>query len=184
MALHLFLFLLSFQERSASQPSRQHRPSVTLSHRFLEVEKISNVLSPVPLTRLGKYFCDKLILPAGVTFNRRAHLLHAGSVLQDDPRCCSEDWLPQTSTAALHLLPCPAGGTNQDERQRRKLLNLPHGHTQTNQNQGAAFTGHIVSRVTADRYLGLANLFFAGQQACVFGRKGHSGRAQDARRKP
>lgn len=135
------LFLLLFQERSASQPSRQHRPSVTLSRRYLEVEKIYSVSSPVPSTRLVKHFRDILILPATVTFSSRRHLIHAGSVLQDDPGCCSEDRLPQTSTATLHFLPCPAGGANQDECQRRKLLNLSHGHTQADQKQGEAFTG-------------------------------------------
>lgn len=147
----LLIFLLSFQERSASQPSRQHHPSVTLSRRSLEVEKIYSVLSLVPSIRLLKYFRNILIRPASVTLNSCYHFIHAGSVLQDDPGCCSEDWLHQTSTAALHLLPCSAGGTNQDERQRRKLLNFPHGHTQADQKQGAAFAGDSSSNyVTSD----------------------------------
>lgn len=181
------LFLVSFQERSASQPFRQHRPSVTLSHRFLEVEKIYNVSSPVPSTRLGKHFNDILILPTSVTFNSRCHLIHAGSVFQDDPGCCSKDRLPQTSTATLDLLPCPAGGANQDECQRCKLLNLPYGHAQADQKQGEAFIGDSRSDcITGDSTLTflLMDLLHAGQQACIFGRKGHSGRAQEVWWKP
>lgn len=137
--------MLLFQERSASQPSRQHRPSVTLSRRYSEVEKTYSVSFPVPLTRLGKHFSDILILPASLKFNSCRHLTHTGSVLQDDPGCCSEDRLPQTSTAALYLLSCPAGGANQDECQRRKLLNLSYGHTQADQKQGEATFGNFRS---------------------------------------
>lgn len=69
------------------------------------------------------------------------HLIRAGSLLQDDPWRGSTDWLPQTSPAALHLLPSPAGGADQDERQRRKLLHLPHGHAKADQKQGANISG-------------------------------------------
>lgn len=99
----------------------------------------------MPLTRLGKHFSDILILPASLKLNSCRHLTHTGSVLQDDPGCCSKDRLPQTSTPTLYLLSCPAGGTNQDECQRRKLLNLPHGHTQADQKQGEATFGDSMS---------------------------------------
>uniref|UniRef100_A0A8D0S7I8 Tryptophan--tRNA ligase, cytoplasmic n=1 Tax=Sus scrofa TaxID=9823 RepID=A0A8D0S7I8_PIG len=71
----------------------------------------------------------------------------AGPVLQDDQRRGPQDRLPQARPAALDLLPCPAGGPDQNERQRPQLLHLPHGHGQADQDQG--------------------------QQARVFGRQGH-----------
>lgn len=47
-----------------------------------------------------------------------------------------------------------------------------------------ATTGQIVSCVMTGQHFYPADLIFAGQQARVFGRKGHSGRAQEAWRKP
>lgn len=147
--LSVMFVLVLFQERSASQPSRQHLLSVTLSRIFSEVQKIYSVSSPAPLTRLGTNFSDILIAPATVIFHSHNCLVLTGSVLQDDPGCCSKDWLPQTSTAALHLFPCPARGSNQDERQRRKLLDLPHGHTQADKKQSMLLLA--ISRLTLPR---------------------------------
>lgn len=62
--------------------------------------------------------------------------LPTGPILQDDQGRGPKDWLPQASPLALDLLPCPAGGPDQDERQRPQLLHLPHGHSQADQDQG------------------------------------------------
>ena len=43
--------------------------------------------------------------------------LPTGPVLQDDQGRGPQDRLPQASPLALDLLPCPAGGPDQDERQ-------------------------------------------------------------------
>lgn len=48
LVLYGVYYLLSNQERSASQPSRRRRPSVILSHRSLEAERTYSVSSPVP----------------------------------------------------------------------------------------------------------------------------------------
>lgn len=121
------------------------------------------------------------------------HLLfHSGSLLQDDPGCSSKDRLPQTSPAALHLLPSPAGGADQDERQWCQFLHLPHWHAQADQKQGATITSsynqysqvRFILPIIADWLVWPMESLLTDQQTCIFGRKRHSGRAQKVWWKP
>ena len=59
--------------------------------------------------------------------------LHTGSLFPYDPWRGPAPQLPQAGSASLDLHPGPAGGTDQDERQRAHLLHLPYRHAQTDQ---------------------------------------------------
>lgn len=116
-----------------------------------------------------------------------SHLVHPGSLLQDDPWCRSKDWLSQTSSAALHLLPSPAGCADQDECQWCQLLHFPHWHTKADQKQGATITSNYIRLIVlmiADRLVWPVDPLFTDQQTCIFGRKRYSGRAQKVWWKP
>lgn len=115
-----------FQQLFPSDLWKQKRRTVPhpLCHRPGQDDKGGSQIKLSLLRNTWSFFCP---------------VTHPGPILQDDTWRRAKDRLSKTSPAALHLLPCPAGGADKDERQRHELLHLPHWHTKADQKQGATY---------------------------------------------